>query len=103
MKTTRIGMFALMAVLGGCVTSSLPSGARLVGGGIKIEYKAPTDGTAIVLERASDRMVVTKSLAEGDDFSFEFDPTGAGQNETNLFSTNAFFQLYFVPMKAKKE
>lgn len=103
MKIIRIGMFALMAVLAGCATSSLPGGARLVGGGIKIEYKAPADGTAIVLERTSDRMVVTKSLEKGDDFSFEFDPTGAGQNERNQFSTNAFFQLYFVPVKAAKE
>jgi hypothetical protein len=110
---TRSGMVALVIALAGCATSNLPSGARLVGGGLTVEYTAPTDGTAILIERTSGRIVATESLGEGD--SFDFHPRVQGYDEvlfrmfgnTNatpdggvvVVPTNTFFQLYFVKEK----
>jgi hypothetical protein len=82
-----------------------------------VDYEAPTDGTAILIERTSRRIVATESLSEGS--SFRFSP-GSGSYDEVLFRmfghpdavegggvvvvpTNAFFQLYFVPEKARKE
>jgi hypothetical protein len=69
------------------------------------------------LERKSSRVVATQSLDEGD--VFEFAPNHDNYGEvlfrmfptTNIIEgtdimavpTNTFFQLYFVPAKAKKE
>jgi len=107
-------------VLAGCTTtpsnSALPSGARLVGGGVDLKYEVPVDGTVILIERTSGRAVATESLSEGR--TFEFGPRYSNFNEamfalfggTNTYDpgapialpTNAYFQLYFVPAKAKK-
>lgn len=89
----------------------------MVGGGLKIEYRAPTDGTAILMERTSGRIVATESLAEGHDFSFHPNKQGASEVLFSMFAatnavntgefpqvpTNTFFQLYFVPVKTKGE
>lgn len=103
--------------LAGCTTTSnLPSGARLVGGGLGIEYKAPSEGTVILLERTSGRIVATKSLSKGDDFDFSPNYQGCNAVLFSMFATsnsvstdattqvptNTVFQLYFVPAKAKE-
>lgn len=117
MKGNQLCFIAVAVALAGCATSDLPRGARFVGGGLMVDYEAPADGTAILMERTSRRMVATESLREGD--SFEFRP-GLGSCDEVLFRmfsgtgsvegadvfvvpTNAFFQLYFVPREAKKE
>ncbi len=82
-----------------------------------VDYEAPTEGTAILIERTSRRIVATESLSEGT--SFKFGPGSQSYDEVlyRMFArtdsaegvgvfvvpTNAFFQLYFVPQKAKKE
>jgi len=113
----RWTVILLGVALVGCVSSNLPRGARLVGGGLMIHYEAPADGTVILTERTSGRVLATRSLSEGQ--SFEFGPGQDGFEEvlfrmfggTNTVETaavmqvptNTFFQLYFVPAKAKKE
>lgn len=103
--------------LAGCTTTSsnLPSGARLVGGGLDIKYEAPSDGTVILLERTSGRIVATESLSEGSTFDFGSDYSGCNEVIFSMFAasnavptnvmtpvpTNTFFQLYFVPAKAR--
>jgi hypothetical protein len=88
-----------------------------VGGGLKIEYRAPTDGTAILMERTSGRIVATESLTEGNDFSFHPNMQGTSEVLFSMFAatnavntgefpqvpTNTYFQLYFVPAKVQKE
>jgi hypothetical protein len=114
---TRPGMVALLIALAGCATSKLPRGARLVGGGLAVEYTAPADGTAILIEQQSGRIVATESLTEGD--SFDFHPQVQGYDEvlyrmfgdTNaapdggvvVVPTNTLFQLFFVPAREKRE
>ena len=116
MNIRLLGLTGIGIVLAGCATSNLPTGARLVGGGLAIEYRAPSDGTVILTERTSGRMVATESLGEGDGFSFSqndpscarvlfsmFAPTNAVPTDEFLpVPTNTFFQLYFVPAKAKR-
>lgn len=112
---TRLGVIAFAVGLAGCATSTLPSGARLVGGGLMVEYKAPADGTAILIERTSGRIVATESLGEGDKFDFHpnlqaydevlfrmFGDTNAtADGGVVVVPTNTFFQLYFVPENAR--
>lgn len=98
-----------------CSTGSphLPKGAKLVGGGLEISFVPPVDGTAIVLERSTGKMIATESLnANGSPWEFgsahvpnwdqllaSLFPVTNGTNATFLYQlpTNAFFELYFVP------
>ncbi len=102
------GAVSLMAV--GCASKGLPRGARLVGGGLSIKYAAPQDGTVILMERTSRRIVATESRGEGDEFEFRpdygecnevllrmFGPPGA--DGTPGMGTNIFLELYFVPSR----
>jgi hypothetical protein len=117
MKVYQLYLIVLAAALAGCATSDLPKGARFVGGGLMVDYEAPADGTAILIERTSRRIVATESLSEGTNFKFGpgsqsydevlfrmFAPTDSVEGSgVVVVPTNAFFQLYFVPQKAKKE
>ena len=118
MKTTRPVPALLVLFLAGCTTTTnLPQGARLVGGGLLVRYEAPAAGTAILMEQTSGRMVATETLEEGQEF--EFRPSNQNDCEViqsmfgspemmdngslTVVPTNTFFQLYFVPAKAKRE
>ena len=111
MKSTGIlGVLIAFAILG-CATSNLPRGARLVGGGLDIEYQAPVPGTVILMERTSGRIIATETLEEGDAFRFgsaDVDSSPVlksmmtltnqiGQSEYPSLGTNTNFQLFFVP------
>jgi hypothetical protein len=113
--TSLTSAVVLATFLAGCATSGLPSGARLVGGGMLIDYTARRDGTAILMERTSRRIVATETLSEGGTFSFYasdsksqealnvlFPPTVQpdGSIETHI-PANAHFDLYFVPAKSR--
>lgn len=104
--------FAAFATLGCTTPKGLPSGAQLVGGGLQIDYEAPTDGTAILVEKVTGRMVATESLSSGSSFSFSPSSgnwaelmltlfgVSSSDGELNLqIPTNSVFQLYFVPNK----
>ncbi len=117
MKITLLGIVALGLVAVGCSTTNLPKGARLVGGGLKVTYEAPSNGTAILIERTSGRIVATESLHEGSDFEFGPNQWGCSAVIFSMFAatnaqdtgefaqvpTNTVFELYFVPDPAKKE
>lgn len=105
-----LGLGLVITILAGCTTSHLPRGARLVGGGLKIEYEASRDGTVILLERNSGRMVATESVSEGGNFRFYPGIDGYEAVLMTMFGeyltfpegpvvlkTNTFFELYFVP------
>lgn len=112
---TLLGIIAAGILLPGCATSDLPRGARLVGGGLRVDYRAPTDGTAILRERTSGRIVATESLEEGDGFKFHPNLQGCSEVLFAMFAppdavdtgefpqmpTNTFFELYFVPARTK--
>jgi hypothetical protein len=108
-----IGCIAL-AALAGCRTPSyLPLGAKLVGGGLQINYSPPVDGTVILVERVSGKIIATESVDRGDRPGFVFSSASTPNWErimagyfpdpasptSFLLPTNAVFELYLVPTK----
>ncbi len=98
--TPIIGLAALLLAVGCTSTGSLPTGAKKVGGGLQIEWEAPSRGTAILLETTTGRTVATKSLSGGS--LFEFDVTNNYDDDIirsvfPIMPPNAQFILYFVP------
>lgn len=100
----RIGLCALLGALLlmiGCATDGLPAGARMVGGGLKISWVPPGEGSVLLVDKATRKIVATESLnATGS--AFEFDGLGDKAKtalEAALGSsyTNAQLILYFVP------
>ena len=103
--TPIIGLATLLLAVGCASTSNLPSGAKKVGGGLQIEWDAPTEGTAIFVETTTGKIVATKSVSDGG-AGFRFDVTSSEDAEvlTAIFPampTNAQFLLYFVPSPKK--
>ena len=104
-NTPIIGLATLLLAVGCASTSNLPSGAKKVGGGLQIEWDAPTEGTAILVETTTGKIVATKSVSDGG-AGFRFDVTSSEYAEvlTAIFPampTNAQFLLYFVPSPKK--
>ena len=73
----------------------------LVGGGIVIEYRAPTAGTAVLLDRTSRRLLLTRSLEPGQvlEASVYEDPAEA-EELLGLPLHEADLRLYFFPAAA---
>jgi len=101
-RILQLGLLAAMLLGAGCSTTNIAlSNAELVGGGIWITWKAPSDGTAILVEQSTRTMIRTDSLSEGE--LYEFD---AGMEGTQYLlkvalpptQTNANFVLYFRPL-----
>jgi hypothetical protein len=103
--THIIGLAALLLAVGCASTGSLPSGAKKVGGGLKIDWDAPAEGTAILVETTTGKTVATKSVADGGaGFSFDVTSQRDADRLQAIFATmptNAQFVLYFVPSPKK--
>jgi len=97
-----IGVATLVIFVGCASRGPLPRGARVVGGGFQIDWDAPSDGTAILVEAKTGRTVATKSVSLGGG-GFKFD--GSSRTDADLLiaifadrmPTNAQLVLYFVP------
>lgn len=118
MRICHIIAIAAGMFLAGCTTTQssgrldLPGNAKLVGGGLLIEWTAPVKGTAILAETTSGKIVETRSLEEGDTFSFEpmkadnmtllnsmfGDIDNKGSDGLSRFPADARFALYFAPL-----
>ena len=99
----RILGLGVFLVTVSCSTTGLPRGAILVGGGSHISYNPPGDGTLILVEKTSGRIVVTQSSGDG---KFEFDATAEEQIQMlksgfGAPPTNARYVLYFVPREER--
>ena len=116
MNPLRWCQLSCLFLLCGCSTGHLPEGAQRVGGGLSIHYVPPSDGTAIVMERTSGKIIATGSVSSSG-APFEFGPATTPDWEalmTGFFPesnptlgrsgyripTTAFFELYFVPEKS---
>ena len=106
-RTLILGSFALIVLLfAGCRTSpklqpdGLPGEQYLVGGGVMIDWEAPADGTAYLVEKTSGKIVETRSLTKGDSFSFSID-SGSQASEfervLGIKFSEARLLLYFQP------
>lgn len=81
----------------------VPQYRYLIGGGFDIDYTAPVDGTAIVVNRHPDtRVLMTRSVKAGESVSFSFDPSSAGVRSVFGDSAkDAVILLYFIPAPSK--
>jgi hypothetical protein len=105
MKHSLLQGLALAAVLflAGCTTLStpgVPRSARVVGGGLKIEYHPKESGTAILVEKTTSTTVVTQFVNQS--IPFEFD--ASSESDAKLIRAalpitpeQPRFVLYFVP------
>jgi len=103
-----VAVLALLGLmwLGGCSSPPtfrsdfLPDDGYVVGGGVMIEWEAPEDGTAYLVEKQTGKIIETRSLKEGGSYSFSISSgSQADEFETVLgidFS-DARFLLYFEP------
>jgi hypothetical protein len=110
-KTVKVAVvWALLALLlpAGCShfrqghlqSDYMPSDRYLVGGGMMIEWTAPADGTAYLVEKESGKIVETRSMAKGDAYSFSVSSVGQARefDETlGIKLSDARFLLYFEP------
>jgi hypothetical protein len=91
-------------LLAGCVTVArgpIPPGAKLVGGGLDINWSSNVEGTAILVEKTTGKTVATQSLAAGDAFDFDVTEPEKAEVLKALFGRELApelqFQLYFLP------
>jgi hypothetical protein len=102
-----VGLLAsLVLVLVGCRTNQpleadgLPGEEYLVGGGVMIDWEAPTTGTAYLVEKTSGKIVETRSLNEGDSYTFTVTSGGRAGDFEKMLGVKfgeARFLLYFRP------
>lgn len=102
---TQSIVVAILVFIVGCSTTGLPRGARIVGGGLKIEW-TPTedDGTAILYERTMRKIVASQTVGTGTPFSFDVTTANGAELLNSVFTTpatNAQFVLYYVPPRRK--
>jgi len=110
MKSWQMAAVAFGVLVAGCTSSHLPRNGKVVGGGLLIDWRAPTAGTAILVETVSDRIVVTESLEQGDLFTFDAAGNNAplvdsilagadvrGSRNLSPLAETTRFVLYFVP------
>lgn len=109
LKTTNVlgaiflGMITITTVgctmYSGCFQSNgLPRKAYFVGGGMQIEWVAPTYGTAYFVEEESQRILQTKFLQKGEDFNLTMGlEPGPFQEKFGMPLGDAKFSLYFIP------
>jgi len=78
----------------------LPDTPRLVGGGLRIEWKAPERGTVYLLEKRTAKIIETRSLEEGEVYSFAATSVVQADEFEQMLGirlAKAQFQLYFEP------
>ncbi len=100
----------LMMIAAGCVTTSqyypetgLSHNLEVVGGGLTINWKAPTAGTVYLIEKTSGKVIETKSLDEGEVYEFEISPDQPTvfEKAVGVNLNNARLILLFKPANSK--
>lgn len=104
-----VGVVSLLTgalMVSGCGSSKqppivrLPDSPRMVGGGMMIEWKAPERGTVYLTEKRTGKLVETRSLEEGEVYSFAATSIVQADEFEQMLGikfSKANFQLYFEP------
>jgi len=101
-----VGSVLSVLAPGGCGASKhtpvvrLPDAPQMVGGGIMIEWKAPERGTAYLVEKQTGKIVETRSLDEGEVYSFAATSVVQADEFEQMLGirfSRARFLLYFEP------
>jgi len=96
-------------LVGGCEPTQrspvvrLPDTPRLVGGGMMIKWTAPEPGTVYLVEKRTGKIVETRSLEEGEVYSFTATSILQADEFEEMLGipfSRAQFQLYFEPAAA---
>ena len=99
-------LLSVVGMLAGCKTvpplqaDGLPGEQYLVGGGMMIDWEAPSSGTAYLVEKVSGKLVETRTLAEGDSYTFSVASGGQAAEFEKMLGikfSEARFLLYFRP------
>ena len=80
----------------------LPGDKQLVGGGMMIEWKAPEAGTVYLVEKTTGKIVETRSLDEGEKYSWTVTSVVQAEDLQELLGikfSKARFLLYFEPAR----
>ncbi len=100
----------VILVLGGCSTprylpaDGLPDDQYLVGGGLMIDWEAPAAGTAYLVEKSTGKIIETRSMEAGDNFSFSVSSSAQADEFEKILGIKfpeARFLLYFQPGETK--
>ena len=108
----HVALAALVLVFAGigCRTTpplqagGLPDEQYLVGGGLMIDWKAPTEGTAYLVEKNTGKIIETRSLGAGDSYSFSVASSNQATDIERMLGiklADARFMLYFRPTGSK--
>jgi len=109
-RWTAALLVTALLLLVGCRTSptlqadGLPGEEYLVGGGVMIDWEAPAVGTAYLVEKTAGKIVETRSLNEGDSYSFSVTSGKQASEFEKMLGvkfSEARFLLYFQPADAK--
>jgi hypothetical protein len=99
-----------LLMIAGCQTTrplqadGLPGEEYLVGGGLMIDWEAPEDGTAYLVEKETGRIIETRSLKQDDSYSFSVSSGTQAKEFEELLGIDfaqARFLLYFEPTGQK--
>jgi len=99
-------LMIMFLMLGGCRTNpplqadGLPGEEFLIGGGMMIDWEAPATGTAYLVEKTSGKILETRSLNQGDSYTFSVTSGGQAADFEKMLGVKfaeARFLLYFQP------
>ncbi len=100
----------LMLIGAGCTTLSqnhpetgLPRNLEVVGGGLTINWIAPTAGTVYLVEKTSGKIIETRAMNAGDVYKFEVSPDQPTvfERSVGVNLNNARIVLLFKPASPK--
>jgi hypothetical protein len=97
----------LAFMVGGCSglegsafrSDGIPQDKYLVGGGWQIDFTAPSNGTAYLVEMNYRKLLETKSLDEGESYRQNIDPGESQLKDIGIDSSSARLALFFVPAR----
>ncbi len=100
-----ITMVLAATLFAGCASkdvrvAGMPGEQYLVGGGLNIGWKAPEAGTIYLIEKKTRKLVETRSVQEGEVYTFTVDSIVRAQELGDILGVNfarAELLLYFEP------
>lgn len=111
----NVGIAAILAMalaVAGCAPrglahlEDLPGEEHLVGGGLMINWQAPEDGIVYLVERRTGKLIETRSLLEGETYSFAVETAVDAADMESLLGidiAHAEFLLYFEPTGSRND
>lgn len=106
------GMAGAVLSAGGCGSQEqfrppyLRGDYRIVGGGTRITWEAPGEGTVYLVEKKTGRLVETRSLEQGEAYTFTIETIVEAEDIEQILGidiSDAEFLLYFEPAQSQPQ